>query len=67
MSSPEESDLSVGEDDILALCGGELEPEIRHLGLHLPLALPLLHLLRLDVHEALLLAQRQEQVAKFRL
>ena len=49
------------------MCGGQLELEVGHLGLHLPLALPLLDLLRLDVHEALLLTQRQEEVSKLGL
>jgi hypothetical protein len=42
-------------------------PEIRHLCLHLPLAFPLLDLLALDVHEALLLAQAHEQAPEFGL
>ncbi len=42
-------------------------PEVRHLRLHLPLAFPLLDLLALDVHEALLLAQAHEQAPEFGL
>ena len=61
---PEEPDLPVGEDNVLALGGGQLEPEVSHLRVHLPLALPLLHLLRLDVEETLLLAQRHKQIPK---
>ena len=39
---PEKPDLPVREHDVLALCGGQLQLEVRHLRLHLPLPLPLL-------------------------
>ena len=64
---PEKSNLSVGKYNVFALCRRQFQFEIGHLGLDLALPLPLLHLLGLDVHQALLLAQRQEQVTKFRL
>ena len=62
--TPEEPDLPVGEHDVLALHGGQLQPQVRHLRLHLPLLLPVLHLVCLDVEQDLLLAQLAEKISK---
>ena len=67
ISIPEQPDFSVGENNVLALDCGQLQSQISHLRLHLPLLLPGLHLLTLDIQQHLLLAQLLEQVAELRL
>ena len=62
--SPEQPDLPVGQHDVLALDGGQLQPEVGHLRLDLPLFLPVLHLVCLNVEKDLLLAQLAEKISK---
>ena len=64
---PQQSDLSVGQDDVPALDGGQLQSQVRHLCLHLPLLLPVLDLLALDVEKDLFIAQLIEEVTELRL
>ena len=64
ISIPEQPDFSVGENNVLALDCGQLQSQVSHLRLHLPLLLPGLHLLTLDIQQHLLLAQLLEQVAE---
>ena len=48
VSLPEKPDLSVREDDVLALHRGQLQPQVCYFRLYFPLLLAVLYILRLE-------------------